>query len=117
RAARPSRVRRHPELRLPGDGERTRGNHRARQPRTREPLRRGDEAGRVAVSTIVVAGALANKVGKRWEAWVRLSWAKCLARLGADVHFVEEIDSANCVDASGAQWDVDGTRKPAFLPK
>ncbi len=67
------------------------------------------------MNTIVVAGALANKVGNGGEAWVRLSWAKGLARLGADVHVVEEIDSANCVDALGGQCDVEQSANLAFF--
>ena len=53
------------------------------------------------MTTIVVAGALANKVGNGGEAWVRISWAKGLQRLGARVHLLEEIAEAACVDAHG----------------
>jgi hypothetical protein len=53
------------------------------------------------MSTVVVAGALANKVGSGGEAWVRLSWIRGLQRLGFDVHFVEEITATGCVDAGG----------------
>jgi hypothetical protein len=67
------------------------------------------------MNTIVVAGALANKVGNGGEAWVRLSWAKGLARLGADVHVVEEIDNANCVDAFGRQCDIEQSANLAFF--
>jgi hypothetical protein len=67
------------------------------------------------MNTIVVAGALANKVGNGGEAWVRLSWATGLARLGADVHLVEEIDSANCIDAFGRQCDVEQSVNLAFF--
>src|SRR5439155_7297481 len=70
-------------------------------------LRGGSEGGRPAMSTIVVAGAIANKVGKGGEAWVRLSWAKGMARLGADVHVIEEIDAATCVDAGGGPCDIE----------
>lgn len=42
----------------------------------------------------VVAGALANRIGKGGEAWVRLSWALGLARLGFEVHLLELIDPA-----------------------
>jgi hypothetical protein len=54
------------------------------------------------VTTILVAGALANKYGNGGEAWVRLSWVRGLQRLGFDVYFVEEIGREHCLDASGA---------------
>ncbi|MBW3555323.1 MAG: hypothetical protein KY454_00145 [Actinobacteria bacterium] len=44
------------------------------------------------MSTVVVAGALANKAGSGGEAWVRLSWVRGLQALGLDVFFVEELD-------------------------
>jgi hypothetical protein len=44
------------------------------------------------MSTVVVAGALANKAGNGGEAWVRLSWVRGLQGLGLDVFFVEELD-------------------------
>ncbi|MDX1393412.1 MAG: hypothetical protein R3195_03435 [Gemmatimonadota bacterium] len=43
------------------------------------------------MTTVVVAGALANKPGNGGEAWVRMSWARGLARLGFDVWFVETL--------------------------
>ncbi|MDX1579966.1 MAG: hypothetical protein R3266_15890, partial [Gemmatimonadota bacterium] len=43
------------------------------------------------MSVAVVAGALANKPGNGGEAWVRMSWARGLARLGFDVWFIESI--------------------------
>jgi hypothetical protein len=42
------------------------------------------------VTSVVVAGALANKPGSAGEAWVRMSWVRGLERLGLDVRFVEE---------------------------
>lgn len=50
----------------------------------------------------IVSGALANKPFNGGEAWVRLSWALGLRRLGFDVYFVEELESGACVDDSGA---------------
>jgi hypothetical protein len=52
--------------------------------------------------TAIVSGALANKPFNGGEAWVRLSWALGLRRLGFDVYFVEEMESGACVDDSGA---------------
>jgi len=43
------------------------------------------------VSTLVVAGALANKPGNGGETWVRTTWVRGLARLGADAWFVEQL--------------------------
>lgn len=40
---------------------------------------------------VVVAGALANKVGNGGEAWVRTSWVRALETLGARVDFVERL--------------------------
>ncbi|HET7506922.1 MAG TPA: hypothetical protein VFJ53_01060 [Solirubrobacterales bacterium] len=42
---------------------------------------------------IVVAGALAAKPGNGGEAWVRLSWALGLRRLGLDAWLLEEVDA------------------------
>ncbi len=57
------------------------------------------------MTTVVVAGALANKAGNGGEAWVRLSWARGLQRLGCAVHFVEQIAPQVCVDAAGQPAD------------
>ena len=51
-------------------------------------------------STALVAGAIANKPGNGGEAWVRLSWARGLQRLGFRVVFVEEIERGRCTDAA-----------------
>jgi hypothetical protein len=50
---------------------------------------------------VVVAGALANKPANGGEAWVRMSWARGLERLGCDITFVEQIAGANCTDDEG----------------
>jgi hypothetical protein len=47
------------------------------------------------MATAVVAGAIANKPGSGGEAWVRLSWALGLRRLGWDVWLVERLPSAD----------------------
>ena len=59
------------------------------------------------MTTIVVAGALANKVGNGGEAWVRTSWSKGLQQLGVRVHLLEEIAEAACVDARGEPCGVE----------
>src|SRR6187402_3139592 len=53
------------------------------------------------MATVVVGGAVANKLHNGGEAWVRLSWIRGLQQLGLDVWFVEQIDSSTCVDADG----------------
>lgn len=57
----------------------------------------------------VVAGALANKPNSGGEAWVRMSWAVGLRRLGFDVYFVEAIPAAACVDADGRPTDFESS--------
>ena len=44
------------------------------------------------MTSVAVAGALAAKAGNGGEAWVRLSYALGLRRLGCDVRLVEEVD-------------------------
>ena len=46
------------------------------------------------MTSVVVAGALANKAGNGGEAWVRLSYALGFRRLGCDVRLVEEAPAA-----------------------
>src|SRR5688572_9695461 len=53
------------------------------------------------MKVVIVSGALANKRGNGGEAWVRLSWALGLRRLGFDVYFVEQIDPTTCLDGAG----------------
>jgi hypothetical protein len=67
------------------------------------------------MATAIVSGALANKPWNGGEAWVRLSWALGLRRLGFDVHFVEEIAGASCVDESGAPAEFAGSANRAFF--
>jgi len=56
------------------------------------------------MSLIVVAGALANKLGNGGAAWTRLSWPLGLRRLGHDAYFVEQISAARCTDAAVAYF-------------
>jgi len=57
------------------------------------------------VATILVSGAIANKLQNGGEAWVRLSWVLGLQRLGFDVYFVEQIAPETCVDQNGEPAD------------
>ena len=49
------------------------------------------------MKTVIVAGALANKPLNGGEAWVRLSWARGMQRMGFRVLFVEQIAEATPV--------------------
>ncbi len=49
----------------------------------------------------IVAGALANKPHNGGEAWVRVSWALGLQKLGYQVFFLEQIASSSCLDDNG----------------
>ena len=53
------------------------------------------------MDTVVVSGAIANKLLNGGEAWVRLSWILGLRRLGLDVWFVEQMDADTAVDSAG----------------
>src|SRR6185295_5698387 len=64
---------------------------------------------------VIVAGALANKPLNGGEAWVRLSWALGLRRLGFDVCFVEQLASADCVDGGGEPAGFSASVNRAFF--
>jgi hypothetical protein len=64
---------------------------------------------------LIVSGALANKPFNGGEAWVRLSWALGLRRLGFRVYFVEQIDPRACVDAAGAPAAVGHSANLAYF--
>jgi hypothetical protein len=63
----------------------------------------------------IVSGALANKPGNGGEAWVRLSWALGLRRLGVEVTFVEEIHPSTCADHSGRRCPFEDSINLAFF--
>jgi hypothetical protein len=67
------------------------------------------------VARIVVSGALANKPGNGGAAWTRLSWILGFARLGHDVHFVEQISPSTCVDAGGARCVAEDSVNVAYF--
>ena len=46
------------------------------------------------MTTVIVSGAVANKHRHGGSAWVRMSWAEGLRRLGFDVLFVEQLSAA-----------------------
>ncbi|HEX6189554.1 MAG TPA: hypothetical protein VFZ40_15845 [Pyrinomonadaceae bacterium] len=55
------------------------------------------------MASVIVSGAIANKHQQGGEAWVRLSWALGLRRLGFQVFFIEQIASDVCVDKAGVK--------------
>jgi hypothetical protein len=67
------------------------------------------------MSTVFVAGALANKPANGGEAWVRLSWLLGLRRLGYEVCFVEQLSPDACVDTNGAPAPVARSDNLAFF--
>ena len=58
------------------------------------------------MTTVVVAGAIANKPGNGGEAWVRMSWVDGLRRCGLDTWFVEELSPTAWGEATvrGVEW-------------
>jgi hypothetical protein len=67
------------------------------------------------MTVVVVSGAIANKQHNGGEAWVRLSWVLGLRRLGCDVHFVEQIDAAGCLDADGSPSEFEDSENLAYF--
>jgi hypothetical protein len=64
---------------------------------------------------ILVSGALANKPWNGGEAWVRLSWALGLRRLGNRVYLVEQIAPGTCVDREGNATSFEASENLAFF--
>jgi hypothetical protein len=62
------------------------------------------------MTSVVVAGALANKPGSSGEAWVRMSWVRGFERLGLDVRFVEEL-SEDVAHPAALKWFQDVSRR------
>jgi len=67
-------------------------------------------------TTVVVAGALANKRGHGGSQWVRMSWAEGLARLGFDVVFVEQLHEGGDPAAFHGALDLLGLRGALIAP-
>jgi len=67
------------------------------------------------MKTVVVSGALANKPFNGGEAWVRLSWVRGMAKLGWEVHFVEQISPGACVDKDGRPATVQESANLAYF--
>jgi hypothetical protein len=69
------------------------------------------------MTTLFVGGALANKFLNGGEAWVRLSWIRGFQRLGCNVHFLEQIDPAACLDESGAPAPFERSASRAYFDR
>ena len=69
------------------------------------------------MATVIVGGALANKPLNGGEAWVRLTWALGLKRLGFDVCFAERIAADQCVDERGRPSDFDTSVNRSFFER
>ena len=55
------------------------------------------------MTTVVVAGPIANKPFNAGEAWCHLTAVRGLLRLGVDAYLLEEIAPSTCVSPDGAQ--------------
>jgi hypothetical protein len=67
------------------------------------------------VASVIVGGALANKLGHGGAAWTRMSWVRGLQRLGFDVVFVEQLSTGQCIDAHGSRAIVDASENLAYF--
>lgn len=66
------------------------------------------------MTTVVVAGALANKPHNGGEAWVRLSWVRSLEALGFQVLLVEQIGPHTL---SGSDGEPNGSPNVAYFDR
>jgi hypothetical protein len=69
------------------------------------------------MATVIVGGALANKPLNGGEAWVRLTWALGLRRLGHEVCLVEQIAPEHCVDDRGTYVDFASSINRAYFER
>lgn len=67
------------------------------------------------MATLVVSGAIASKCAQGGEAWVRLSWALGLRRLGFDVWLLEQIAPEVCVDDRGMPASFERSANGAYF--
>jgi len=66
---------------------------------------------------VVVSSAIANKPWNGGNARMVLNWLEGLERLGADVFFVEQIQSAHCVDELGRPSGIDDSVNLRYLER
>lgn len=67
------------------------------------------------MTTVLLAGAVANRPFNGGGAWVRSSWAKGLAGLGFDVFFVEEVASSALSCSGRPAADLAGSDNLSFF--
>ena len=67
------------------------------------------------MAVAVVSGAVANKPRQGGEAWVRLSWALGLRRLGFDVWLVEQIAPDTCLGPDGGPAPFERSENRAYF--
>jgi hypothetical protein len=67
------------------------------------------------VTTIIVSGAIGNKIFNGGAAWTRLSYVLGFRKLGFDVYFVEQIQPETCVDEAGQPASFDGSANRAYF--
>jgi hypothetical protein len=67
------------------------------------------------MTTVMVSGVLATRHLNGGGAWVRLSWALGLQRLGFEVVFVDQIEPEACVDAAGRPADFASSANLAYF--
>lgn len=67
------------------------------------------------MTTIIVAGAIANKCHNGGATWTRLSWALGLKQLGFDVFFLEQIRREDCLDDRGVPTAFEDSENLAYF--
>lgn len=69
------------------------------------------------MATIVVSGAIANRLLNGGGVWVRLNWVLGLQRLGFEVFLVEQISPESCVDAAGLVTEFENSENLAYFKR
>jgi len=67
------------------------------------------------MTTIIVSAPIANKPFNGGNAWAHLSYVLGFRRLGYDVHFVEKIDPAACVDENGCSSSIEASANRQYF--
>ena len=67
------------------------------------------------MSTVIVSGAIANKLFNGGAVWTRLSWLLGFRQLGFRVCFVEQLDRSGCVDRQGRPTGFEGCANLAYF--
>src|ERR1043166_9785656 len=67
------------------------------------------------MTTILVSGAIANKPFNGGAAWTRLNYVLGLRSLGFDVYFVEQINTAACIDTAGSPASFESSANRSYF--